>query len=105
MKFDVFNNANVLIRPEVDASAKEILARNNFVSSANKVKLMIISDKNLELEEFVPEKKGHLSSFQLPLVQKNNKIRSASKVNNQEDILSTSQRSDKYRRAHNIEGH
>ena len=95
MKFDVFNNANVLIRPEVDASDKEVLARNNFISETNKIKIMMTTDNFHDFHEFVPKKKGNLSSVQIPIIHSQQKLNSVSKklikTSQQEDLRSNSQ--------------
>ncbi|CAI2383616.1 unnamed protein product [Moneuplotes crassus] len=70
MRFDVFNSAAVLLKPEVDASEKQILAKNNFLSSKNKVKLMMATDQFLDFNEFEPEKKGQYSQPLNPMHKK-----------------------------------
>ena len=85
IKQDVFSNAAVLLRPEVDASEKEVLARNNFVTDANKIKFMMATDKYLEFQKFEPKESGKYSNAQVPLIKKHKNSQSA-KANLNKDL-------------------
>ena len=50
-----FNSATVLLKPEVDASKRQILLRNNFLTAGNKVKLMIAAENKIKFEDFKPK--------------------------------------------------
>ena len=55
MSHNVFNNATVLIKPEIDASEKQILEKNNFLTAGNKVKLMMATENYIRFNEFKPK--------------------------------------------------
>ena len=61
MSHNLFNNATTLIKPEIDASDKQILERNNFLTAGNKVKLMLVSEGNIYFDDFKPKRRGELS--------------------------------------------
>jgi hypothetical protein len=71
MKFNAFNNANTLIRPEVDSSERQVLARNGFLTKKNKVKLMMAAEEYLEFNEFKPKEHGKHSKAENFIIQTN----------------------------------
>ena len=70
MKFNIFNNANVLIKPEFDASKKQVLAKNAFITGNNKVKLMMAAEQYIEFDEFKPQQFGQFSEAQSAIITK-----------------------------------
>lgn len=70
MKFNVFNNASTLIKPEIDASEKQIMAKNGFLTKKNKVKLMMAAEEYLDFNEFRPKEFGKHSEVQNLIIKK-----------------------------------
>lgn len=64
MKFNMFNNATTLIKPEFDASEKQVLSKNDFITGHNKLKLMMVAEQYFEFEQFKPKHHGKMSSTQ-----------------------------------------
>ena len=57
-RHNVFNNANVVLRPDVDASERQILANNNFLTRENRVKLMLATEQYQDFQEERPREYG-----------------------------------------------
>ena len=58
LRYNVFNNANVVLKPDVDASERQILANNNFLTRENRVKLMLATEQYQDFQEERPREYG-----------------------------------------------
>ena len=71
LRYNVFNNANVVLKPDVDASERQILANNNFLTRENRVKLMLATEQYQDFQEERPREYGrHNQKQELMVIKK-----------------------------------